>query len=161
MQFQFYCGYAILTNQSDNESTSSVSGHPPWNRVIEFLPPRLSPFSCRTKLLELCGIPIESMRLAGQINTRGLRLVHFINELNFIDRVQPTGFGISLEDLQSDNESQPFRNKVTWLTLVRLVWSLLHSKFKIFIFRLIHLVIFVSLFNLVIFKFSVKLSKLT
>jgi len=36
-----------------------------------------------------------------------------------------------------------------------------HSKFEIVIFRLIDLVIFVSLFNLFILKFSVKLSKLT
>jgi len=37
----------------------------------------------------------------------------------------------------------------------------IHSKFEIVIFRLIDLVIFVWLFNLVIFKFSVKLSKMT
>jgi len=37
----------------------------------------------------------------------------------------------------------------------------IHSKFEKFIFWLIDLVIFVWLFNLVIFKFSVKLSKLT
>jgi len=36
-----------------------------------------------------------------------------------------------------------------------------NSKFEIVIFRLIDLVIFVWLINLVIFKFSVKLSKLT
>ena len=36
-----------------------------------------------------------------------------------------------------------------------------HSKFEIVIFRLIDLVIFVSLFNSFILKFSVKLSKLT
>ena len=39
--------------------------------------------------------------------------------------------------------------------------NIFHSKFEIVIFRLIDLVIFVWLFDIAIFKFSVKLSKLT
>jgi len=42
-----------------------------------------------------------------------------------------------------------------------ILFNFQHSKFEIVIFRLIDLVIFVWLFNLVILKFSVKLSKLT
>jgi len=48
-----------------------------------------------------------------------------------------------------------------YMSLIAANSLFLHFKFEIVVFRLINLVISVWLFNVAIFKFSVKLSKLT